>query len=95
MTLDLRPFFALWIALATVVVGLIVRRKMVSSHEDDTLHLMEGGAITQQAAVAHKLEAIDKWGKILTVITIVFGLLVGAAYVYQVWVQSTHIPAGS
>ena len=31
--------------------------------------------------VAHKLDVIDKWGKILTVITVVFGLILGAAYV--------------
>jgi uncharacterized membrane protein len=95
MSLDLRPFFVLWIVLATAVIALIVRRKMVASHEDDTLHVLQGGALTQQVAVAQKLELIDKWGKILTVIAVVFGLLVGAAYVYQVWVQSSQINPGA
>jgi hypothetical protein len=49
----------------------------------------------QQVAIANKLDQIDKWGKILTVIAVVFGLLVGAAYVYQVWVQSTQIQPGA
>jgi hypothetical protein len=95
MNLDLRPFFVLWIVLATCVIALIVRRKMVASHEDDSLHVMQSGPLAQQVAITHKLEQIDKWGKILTVIAVVFGLLVGAAYVYQVWVQSTQIPTGA
>lgn len=94
MNLDLRPFIVLWIVLATTVIALIVRRKMVASHEDDTLHVLQGAPITQQVAVAHKLDQIDKWGKILTVIAVVLGLLVGAAYVYQVWVQSSQINPG-
>jgi hypothetical protein len=95
MNLDLRPFFVLWIVLATAVIALIVRRKMVASHEDDTLHVLQGGPIGEQVAVANKLEQIDKWGKILTVIAVAFGLLVGAAYVYQVWVQSSQINPGA
>ena len=95
MNLDLRPFFVLWICLSTLVVALIVWRKMVASHEDDTLHVLQGAPVAQQAAVAHKLEQIDRWGKILTVIAVVFGLLVAAAYVYQTWVQSTQIPTGA
>jgi hypothetical protein len=94
MNLDLRPFFVLWIVLATIVIALIVRRKMVSRNEDDSLHVMETGAALQQVALANKLDQIDKWGKTLTVIAVVFGLLVGAAYVYQAWVQSSQIPTG-
>lgn len=93
--IDLRPFFVLWLVLATAVIALIVRRKMVASHEDDTLHVLQGAPMGQQQAVANKLDQIDKWGKILTVIAVVFGLLVGAAYVYQVWVQSSQINPGA
>ena len=95
MSLDLRPFFVLWIALATIVIALIVRRKMVAIHEDDTLHVLDSGPVAEQVAIAHKLDQIDKWGKILTVIAVVFGLLVGAAYIYQVWMQSYQIPTGA
>jgi hypothetical protein len=95
MNIDLRPFFVLWIVLATVVIALIVKRKMVASHEDDSLHVLQGAPMIQQVAIANKLDQIDKWGKILTVIAVVFGLLVGAAYVYQVWVQSTQIQPGA
>ena len=59
--------------------------RSVASNEDDSLHVLHG-ALTQQTTVAQKLDVIDKWGKILTVITVVFGLLIAAAYVYAQFV---------
>ena len=85
MNVNLMPYFVLWVALAAVVIFLIVWRKTVSSHEDETLHL-DAVAVSQQVNVAHKLDVIDKWGKILTAITVIFGLVLGAVYMYQSWV---------
>jgi hypothetical protein len=40
------------------------------------------GAITDQTSIAQKLDGIDKWGKILTVIAAVMGLVLAASYIY-------------
>jgi hypothetical protein len=40
------------------------------------------GELAEQTSLAQKLEKIDKWGKIMTMITVVLGLLIAAAYVY-------------
>ncbi|SPE32120.1 conserved hypothetical protein [Candidatus Sulfopaludibacter sp. SbA6] len=90
MHVNLVPFIVLWALLAASVLVLIVWRKMVANNEDDTLHVLQG-SVAQQVTVAQKLEVIDKWGKILTVITLVFGLILGAAYVYQNFVQLSNI----
>src|SRR5450759_1420697 len=63
------PLLVVWIALALVVLALFIWRQVLSSHEDDSLHVMHG-ALAQQTSLAQKLETIDKWGKILTVITV-------------------------
>ena len=68
MNFDYVPLFVAWGILALVVLGLFIWRKAVASNEDDTLHVMHG-ALTQQTAIAQKLDMIDKWGKILTIIT--------------------------
>ena len=81
MNFNLLPLFVVWSVLALVVLALFIWRQVVSSHEDDSLHVMHG-ALSQQTSLAQKLDAIDKWGKILTVITVVFGLLIAAAYIY-------------
>jgi len=61
------PLLAVWIVLALVVLALFVWRQSVARNEDDSLHVMHG-ALAPQTAVAQKLDVIDKWGKILTVI---------------------------
>ena len=92
MNINLLPFTVLWMILSAVVVGLIVYRKWIAKDEDDTLHVMdcEVGLLSQQATVAHKLESIDRWGKALTAIALVYGLAVGAGYIYQSWVAASN-----
>jgi hypothetical protein len=82
MNLDIRPLIAVWAIFALAVLVLFIRRKMVSSKEDDQLHVMSQ-ANPQQAVIAAKLEVIDKWGKIMTVITVLFGAAIAALYIYS------------
>ena len=92
MRFDFTPLAALWALLALVVLALIAYRKIVSLKEDDTLHLGNALASTEQVFVAHKLDQIDKWGKLLTVVALVFGLLLAAGYSYQIWQVASAIP---
>jgi hypothetical protein len=93
MRFDFTPFAMLWALLALVVLALIAYRKIVSLKEDDTLHLGNAIASTEQVSVAHKLDQIDKWGKLLTVIALVYGLLLAAGYTYQIWQVASGAPA--
>jgi len=85
MNFSLRPLIIVWIVLALVVLALFIWRKMVASKEDDNIHVMSA-ANTDQTVIASKLEVIDKWGKIATVIALVFGLIVAFIYVYTYFV---------
>jgi hypothetical protein len=89
MNVTLTPFVVLWGVLAACVLALLVWRKAVGRNEDDTLHVLHGEALPQQAAVAHKLDVIDRWGKTLTIVTVAFGVLIAGVFVYQTWVQTT------
>lgn len=95
MNLNLFPYAVIWAILALVVLALLAIRKKVASGEDDTLHVMEGDAslIPRQQKIAHELEVIDRWGKSLTVVAIVFGLVVGGLFVYQGWVNASSYMA--
>jgi hypothetical protein len=83
------PLLAMWSALALTVIGLAMYRRSVAGHEDDFLHVRddEANLVAAQGAVAHKLESIDKWGKILTVVVGVTGVALGAYFVYWSWLQ--------
>ena len=93
MNVNFLPLIVAWGLMAISVLALIVWRKSVAREEDDQVHLLNTAAVPHQAEVAHKLEVIDKWGKIVTALTIAFGLLIAGLYLYQTWVQtSTTIP---
>ena len=84
MNINLLPYALFWGVLALVVVFLIIYRRSVTSREDDSIHL-EGGIATEQVTLAHRLEMIDRWGKTLTVVAVVYGLALAGLYLYQIW----------
>jgi hypothetical protein len=83
---NLIPYVSLWILLAVTVLGLALYRKFVSMHEDDYVHISEGEAryIPPQVAVNHKIDQIDRWGKVLTIVTLAAGLGLACLYLYNV-----------
>ena len=82
MSINLIPYVVVWSVVALSVIVLIVMRKMVASKEDDQLHVLHG-ATTEQVSVASRLDTIDKWGKILTVVAVLLGLAIATVYVYS------------
>ena len=92
MNVNLLPFTILWVILATIVIGVLMYRRWISRDEDDSLHVMESetGVVRRQAAMAQKLESIDRWGKVLTVVAVVYGLLLGVVYLYKAYIASLN-----
>lgn len=88
------PFaLVVWLAIASAVVGLAVFRKLISRNEDDSLHVGPGDSarVAEQAALAHRLDVVDKWGKMLTVIAAAMGIVLVGLAVYEVWMSSLTI----
>lgn len=82
-----------WLALACTVLGFAAYRKMVTYSEDDLIHLEDtaGRQIAQQKSLAGRLDFVDRWGKFLTIVTLVFGMILAAAFLYQQWVISYQL----
>jgi len=93
MNISFVPFSVLWMLVAIVVLALVAYRKLVSLQEEETLHLTNAAEANHQAVIARKLDWIDKWGKLLTVIAVVYGVLLAAAYTYHVWLTMQDIGA--
>lgn len=85
------PYAIAWGVLAIVVIILAFMRKSIASHEDDTVHLTGDvdRALSEQTATAKKLETIDKWGKALTVILVITGVVLGGLYGWDVFNASS------
>lgn len=84
---NLTPVVVIWAVLAIATLGLALYRKFVSAGEQDLVHLGPGEErqIPGQIALASRLNGVDRWGKILTVVTIAIGLSVATLYLYQAW----------
>ena len=91
MHIDFTPFVVIWALLAVVVLAMAGYRKTISAKEEETLHLTDPSETMHQVAIASKLDVIDKWGKLLTVIAAVYGLLLALAYTYQTWIRATNL----
>lgn len=90
------PFVILWILMGAAVMALLVWRKAVSLHEDDNLHVLDRAAVEKSAgqlALAQKLDLIDRWGKIATVFAVVYGVILGGAYIWHSWIVYSNIRA--
>jgi|GraSoiStandDraft_35_1057300.scaffolds.fasta_scaffold552814_1 hypothetical protein len=89
--MTLTPFALIWAALVVATIGLGLYRKLVASHEDDYIHVSEGESklVAQQVAVAQKLDVLDRWARILIITSAVTGVLLGIAYLYKLWVDSS------
>lgn len=79
------PFVVLWAVLAIAVLALALIRQLMAFREDDNIHLSDAqsGLITDQMALLNHLRAIDKWGKSLTILAAVMGLVLAGIYLYQ------------
>ena len=87
--MNLAPFIIAWLCVGFATAALAVYRKFLSTHEDDTLHLEDWSAaeITRQAASARRFKVIDRWGEGLTILMAASGVVLGAIYLYGLWLR--------
>ena len=91
MNVLVNPFFLLLVVMVVCVSGLALYRKMIASQEDDTVHLSAAQTVVvRQQELAQRLEKIDRWGKLITIITAVYGVGVAAYLIYLEWISSSR-----
>jgi hypothetical protein len=86
MNFNFTPFAILWVVLAVVIMGLAAYRWLVGEQEEEALHLSNPRELAHQVAITHRLDLIDRWGKVLTIAAAIYSLLLAAGYAYYVWI---------
>ena len=81
------PLLMIWVVFAGIVLVLLIYRFLLTAHEDTSIHVdvAERSLAEQQAGIAHRVELVDYWGKLLTIVTLLYGLGIAAAYLYLAW----------
>jgi hypothetical protein len=85
------PLIGLWLLMAIAVAVLAVMRKMAAKDESETLHVDDKAFMDKQAAIAGRLEKIDHWGKIVTAVTVLYGLVLLSIQLYNTWMAGQTI----
>jgi len=85
------PLLVLWGLMAIAVLVLAIMRRMAAKDESEVIHVDDAAFETKQVAIAARLEKIDHWGKITTVVAVVFGLVLLGIYLYNVWQQGSTV----
>lgn len=85
------PHLVIWAVLATVVVFLALYRRRLYMKTDELLHVLDAEAplISSQVQIAKKLEKVDLWGKILTVLVGLYALAIGGMYIYKLFTDTS------
>jgi len=93
MTQGMLVSIALWSALAALAIGLAIYRKTIARGEMDVVHIRDADAamIPGQEALARRLDKIDHWGKLVTAALVLYGLAIGALYLYNAWQSSSNL----
>ena len=91
--MNLTVYIWTWAILAVVVLGLALYRFTLAGHEDESLHVsdVEARQVVEQKQVFVKLNRVEFWGKLLTVVVILYGLAIAGAYLYHAWLQSSQV----
>ena len=89
--MTLTPYVVTWAVFAVIVLALLLSRNLMALHEDDNLHLATDEE-RRQKTFYRKIHRIDRWGEVLTGITVAGGLVIAAIYIYQVWETHSRLP---
>ena len=81
-----------WFVLVIAYVGLFIYRKQLERGEDDTVHVLaDNRVLSAQETIAHKMEALERWSKILITVVILYGLIIGGMCLYSVWQANLNV----
>ena len=83
----------IWVVFAAIVGSLALYRRFISHTEVDVIHLRdsEAGMVSDQVTFARRLDSIDRWGKILTIGVIAYGVVIAGVYLYSAWLASVQL----
>ena len=89
--MNMTILIAIWAAMAVVVAILAAYRLFIGRREEDTVHLAESeiGEIAEQSQIARRIDWADRWGKILTAVTVVYGVVLAVVYIYRAFTDTS------
>jgi len=86
------PFLIGWLVVLVVFLVVWVWRRGVGRQEDESIHVLDSevGQVAQQVQVGKKLDKLDRWVKIVSIVLAVYSVVLAGLYVYAAWDASSR-----
>ncbi len=87
MPANIIPLAISWGILTLVVVALALYKKSLDGHITESIHFnaAEDATVRQQVVETHRSEVLERWGKGLTAVVVLYGLVIVGVLVYHQW----------
>jgi hypothetical protein len=78
-------------ALLLACIAVSIVRWSIGHKEDDQLHVLDSDKdlVPVQAALAHKLDVVDRWRRVLITGAVIVGVALIIMHAYSVWQQNS------
>lgn len=82
-----------WVVLLLIVIALGIYKKSLDSHVDEGLHFGsdEDNLVQAQVARSRRSNLVERWGKILTTVVFLYGVVIAGLIAYHQWQVNTTI----
>lgn len=92
--MSVTPFVMIFFVLGIATLGLAVYRWLIAKGEQDIVRLGpgEGRDVSEQVDLDRRLKSVDSWGKTLTALTVVVGLILAGMYLNMAWHDPSSVP---
>ena len=93
MPTNFMPHAISWTILTLVVIALAIYKKRIDGHIDEHIHVgaAEDAVLKQQVAETQRSAMVEKWGKSLTVVVFLYGLVIMGMLVYHQWMINSTV----
>jgi hypothetical protein len=79
------------VLLASVLILGAMRKVLGREEEQVMMHVGDSSIVEKKSSLIHRVDVVEKWGKTLTAITALYGLILLLWYLYQGWQSSSQI----
>ncbi len=90
--MNLMLFSAIFLVLIVAIIIVAIYRARLSRREQESLHVLgtDPAEISQKMTIAQKLLSVERWMKILTIVTVIYGIGLLGLFLWDAWERTSR-----
>lgn len=90
--MNLMLFSAIFVVLIAAIIVIAIYRARLSRREQETLHVLgtDPAEISLKMNIAQKLLAVERWMRILIIVTVIYGIGLLGLFLWDAWERTSR-----